>query len=81
MLTVFQTCTSAPVQVIFITTDTFLGPAGTAIEDRLVENAVARVRGGGNHLAIQLRVKDAGKVFYFVLFCRRTRPNGRNTNK
>lgn len=48
-------------QVIFVTTDDFLGKEGEAREDRLVENAVGMVRDGKSHLAIQLRVKDAGE--------------------
>lgn len=46
---------------MFVTTDDFLGKEGQATEDRLVENAVGMVRDGANDLAIQLRVKDAGK--------------------
>lgn len=46
-----------------MTTDTFLGPEGEAIEDRLAENALASVRSGVNNLAMQLRVRDAGDIY------------------
>lgn len=49
-------------QVVFITTDGFLNDRGKRNEERLVDNAVRVVREGGNDLAIQLRVKDAGKT-------------------
>lgn len=51
---------SPAAQVVFITTDGFLGEQGKRNEDRLVDNAVRVVRDGANDLAIQLRVKDAG---------------------
>lgn len=48
--------------MVFITTDGFLGDEGTRNEERLVDNAVRVVREGANDLAIQLRVKNAGKT-------------------
>lgn len=47
--------------MVFITTDGFLGDQGKKNEECLVDNAVRMVREGANDLALQLRVKDAGK--------------------
>lgn len=54
------------VQVIFITTDGFLGAEGKVREDLLVENAAGMVRDGANDLAIQFRVRDAGETLYGI---------------
>lgn len=45
-----------------MTTETFLGAEGTAREDHITHNAISTVRDGSNDLAMQLRVKDVGKI-------------------
>lgn len=65
---------AAAVQVVFMTTDGFLGKEGKRNEERLVHNAVQAVRDGANDLALQLRVKDAGeaRACRRLLCCTRT---------
>lgn len=56
----------AAAQVVFVTTDTFLGEDGAAREVGLVDRACSMVRDGTSDLALRIKVKDAGETVRWI---------------